>query len=479
MTDLDLCYLPALQLAELIRSRSVSPVEVIENSLRRIDEVNPTLNGFCFVYQDEAMAAARQAEAALQSGRPLGPLHGVPIAIKDLTPTRGKRTTLGSRIYEQAIPDRDSVIVERLLAAGAILVGKTTTPELAYSGFCSSPLWGRTLNPWDLTRTSGGSSGGSAVAVATGCVALAEGSDMGGSVRIPACFCGIVGLKPSFGRIPCDVLPSGFDSTAHFGPLARTIDDAALFLNVTQGPDDRDIQSLPPLSNLSLPISATISGLRIAASIDLGYYSVDPDIEANTRRMLADFRSMGATADEIECSWSRRYNDALMDYWAIAYRAYFQDCFNRHRDQMDPNLVAWVEDASHLDAAAFKRIDLIRTELWQRLRSIFERYDAFVCPTAPLPPPLATLGDNSFGHNDEDGRYQGFEMTGVFNLVPQCPALSVPSGFTTQGLPTGLQIVGPRFADEIVLRIGAAALGSGGKAPAPPVQAGADRGQWE
>jgi Asp-tRNA(Asn)/Glu-tRNA(Gln) amidotransferase A subunit family amidase len=469
MTDLDLCYLPATQLAHLIQSRSISPIEVIENSLRRIDDVNPTLNGFCFVYHDEAMTAARRAEMAIQAGHRLGPLHGVPIAIKDLTPTRGKRTTLGSRIYEQAIPGHDSVIVERLLAAGAILVGKTTTPELAYSGFCSSPLWGTTFNPWNRAHTSGGSSGGSAVAVATGCVALAEGSDMGGSVRIPASFCGIIGLKPTFGRIPCDVLPSGFDSTVHFGPLARTIDDVALFLNVTQGPDDRDIQSLPPLPRVPLPVAAITSGLRIAASLDLGYYSVDPAVKANTRQMMAVLREMGAEVDEIECGWSRRYNDALMDYWAIAYRAYFHDCFDQHRDQMDPNLVAWIDGASHLDAATFKRIDLIRTELWQQLRSIFERYDAFICPTTPLAAPLATLSDSSFGHDDRNGRYHGFEMTGVFNLVPQCPALSVPSGFTAEGLPTGLQVVGPRFGDERVLGIGAAILGGSSKSPAPPI----------
>ena len=189
---------------------------------------------FCFVYAEEAMEAACQAEQTLRRTEPPAPLLGVPIAIKHFTPTRGKVTTLGSRVYEHWVPDHDAVIVERLRAAGAILVAKTTTPEFAISSFTESPLWGITRNPWDPKRTAGGSSGGSAVAVATGCVPLAEGSDMEGSVRIPAAFCGVVGFKPSFGQIPFDVLPSQFDLLSHFGPLARTVADAALFLSVTQ-----------------------------------------------------------------------------------------------------------------------------------------------------------------------------------------------------------------------------------------------------
>src|ERR1700757_4100656 len=242
--DLDLCYMPATEMARRIRDGRLSPVELIDNSLARIAAVNPALNCFCFVYPEEARARARAAEAEAKAGAKLGPLHGVPFAIKDLTPTKGKRTTLGSYAYEHWIPDEDAPIVEALTKAGGIMVGKTTTPEFAYSSFTESPLWGITRNPWDTSRTPGGSSGGSGAAVASGCVPLAEGSDMGGSVRIPASFCGIVGLKPSFGPIPFTILPSIFDSLSHFGPLARTIDDAALFLGITQGPDERDIQSL-------------------------------------------------------------------------------------------------------------------------------------------------------------------------------------------------------------------------------------------
>ncbi|HEX6092539.1 MAG TPA: amidase, partial [Dongiaceae bacterium] len=196
MADLDLCYTPATELAARIRDRKLSPVELMKNTLARIEAVNPKLNCFCFVYPEEALAKARAAEQAVMEGRILGPLHGVPIAIKDLTPTKGKRTTLGSYTHENWVPDRNAVIVDRLDAAGAIMVGKTTTPEFAYSSFTESPLWGITRNPWDPGKTPGGSSGGSGAAVGSGCVPLAEGTDMGGSVRIPAAWCGIVGLKP-------------------------------------------------------------------------------------------------------------------------------------------------------------------------------------------------------------------------------------------------------------------------------------------
>src|SRR5215813_15364128 len=277
MADLDLCYTPATVLARRIAARKLSPVEVVKNALARIDAVNPKLNCFCFVYPEEALKAARAAERAVKAGRKLGPLHGVPVAIKDLTPTKGKRTTLGSYTHEHWVPEHDATIVEKLRAAGAIVVGKTTTPEFAYSSFTESPLWGATRNPWNPERTPGGSSGGSGAAVAAGCVPLAEGTDMGGSVRIPAAWCGIVGLSPSFGRIPLEFLPSPVDHIHHVGPLARSSDDARLFLSVTQGPDDRDLLSLPTVLDLDRPLSGDVQGLRLALSIDLGWYRVHPE----------------------------------------------------------------------------------------------------------------------------------------------------------------------------------------------------------
>ena len=212
MSDLDLAYASATKLAGMIRDRQLSSVEAVGNALARIDEVNEALNCFCFIYGEEALTLARAADRRLARGAPDGPLHGVPIAIKDFTPMKGKRTTQGSLILEHWVPDKDPIIVARLRAAGAIVIGKTTTPEFAHSGFTESALWGLTRNPWDLSRTPGGSSGGSAAAVSAGCVPIAEGTDMGGSVRIPAAYCGLVGLKPSLGRIPMDIIPSVFDN---------------------------------------------------------------------------------------------------------------------------------------------------------------------------------------------------------------------------------------------------------------------------
>ena len=234
----------AVGLARSIATGEQSPVAVVAAALERAHTVQPVLNCFTAIW-DDAMAAAEAAEAAVARGDELGPLHGVPVAVKDTTPVAGRRTTLGSFAFEHAVPDRDAYIVTALRRAGAIIVGQTTSPEFAHTLVTDSPLWGVTRNPHAIDRTPGGSSGGSAAAVASGCVPLAEGSDMGGSVRIPAAWSGIVGLKPSLGRIPMDVLPGLFDSISHHGPLARVADDARLFLAATQGPDDADIMSVP------------------------------------------------------------------------------------------------------------------------------------------------------------------------------------------------------------------------------------------
>jgi Asp-tRNA(Asn)/Glu-tRNA(Gln) amidotransferase A subunit family amidase len=456
MTDLDLAYTPATELARRIRSGDLSPVEVIANSLARIDEVNRKLNCFCFVYPDEAMEKARAAEKAVASGAPLGPLHGVPIAIKDLTPTKGKTTTMGSRIHEHNVPDHDAIIVEKLLGAGAIMVGKTTTPEFAYSSYTESRLWGITRNPWNTDRSPGGSSGGSGAAVASGCVALAEGSDMGGSVRIPAALCGIAGFKPSFGRIPFEILPSQFDQISHFGPLGRTVSDVALFLSVTQGPDERDIQTLKPALDVAIPVPADVSGMKIALSVDLGYYALDPDVEANTRAAADALSEAGAEIREVALPWGREINDAWHAHWGVYLAAFFGDDLAQWRDRMDPKLVSLMDAGFAMSAVDFKRLEFVRTKQWQSLSPILAENEALLCPTMAQPARPVGGSDETEGQFDESGRYQGYDMTELFNFTSQCPALSVPSGFSRDGLPTALQIVGRRFDDLTALRIGAA-----------------------
>ena len=455
MANLDLGYTSATELACLIRDRVLSPVEVVENSLARIGEVNPRLNCFCAVYPEEALARARVAERAVMAAESLGPLHGLPVAIKDLTPTKGKRTTRGSFAFEDWVPDQDAIVVERLLRAGAIMIGKTTTSEFAV-GFTRSPLLGVTRNPWNPERTPGGSSGGSAVAVATGCVPIAEGSDMGGSIRSPASYCGLVGLKPSFGRIPFEIFPSVFDQTPHFGPLARTIDDAALFLDVTKGPDDRDIQSFIPPVRIPIPVPADVRGMRLAFSPGLGYCTVDPEVEANARAALERLQGLGAEVDEVDPAISPDAVIAGSLNSAVYNAAMWGGLLPRWRDKMSPKVLARIETGLEVGGVELKRTEFARTELWKRLRPILAEYHALLCPTTTTPVPSVDASESDFNTVDEHGHYHGVELTYPFNLVGPCPALSVPSGFFTDGLPTGLQIVG-RIHDEVtVLTIGAA-----------------------
>lgn len=444
-------------------------MELVKNSLARIEEVNPKLNCFCFVWSEEALAAAKLADAALVRKEPLGPLHGVPVALKDTTPTAGHRTTLGSVTHEHWIPDKDAYIVGALKRAGAIIVGKTTTPEFAHTLITDSPLWGVTRNPWNLDRTPGGSSGGSAAALAAGCVPLAEGTDMGGSVRIPAAWCGIVGLKPGLGRIPMDTLPGLFDSISHHGPLSRTVDDARLFLQATQGPDDADILSVPCALDFRAPTPSSVGGLRLGLTIDLGLWAVDPAVERAVRSGAEALSRAGAVVEEVELRVTQRDDNGVWtELWAVFMAAYYGHLLDEYRDRMDPDVVKLIEQGNAISAVHLKRLELERTDLWRRIASVLATYDAIICPTMATGPAPAAKAQRRQRDVPGDDRYHGADMTGVFNLVAPCPALSVPCGWDDDGLPVGLQIVGRRWREDTVLRIGQAvevALGAGARRP--------------
>jgi Asp-tRNA(Asn)/Glu-tRNA(Gln) amidotransferase A subunit family amidase len=453
MPDLELSYTPATELARRLRAGELSPVELVDNALARIEQVQPALNCFAFVYPEEARAAARQSERDLARGVG-GPLAGIPIAIKDLTPTAGKVTTMGSYAHEHWVPTESALLVERLLGAGAIMVGKTTTPEFAYSSFTQSPLWGITRNPWNLERSPGGSSGGSGAAVSAGCVPLAEGTDMGGSVRIPASWSGVVGLKPTFGRIPLDFIPSQFDTIQHFGPLARTVEDARLFVAVGQGADDRDIMSLPAL-DLSGPLDRSARGLRLALSSDLGCFDVDPGVEATVRAAADALRDAGAEVEEVELGWTKEYVDAWTAHWGVYLAAYFGDALDGFRERMDPQVVALMDAGLALGAVDFKRLEIVRTEGWKKLARVLADHHALLCPT--MSRTAWPVDDNADALPDPgDGRVHNLDMTSPFNYTSQCPVLSVPAGLGPDGLPVGLQIVARRYDDDLALRIGAA-----------------------
>ena len=409
-------YTPAFELVRQLKAREISCVEVVRNSLERIESVNEKVNAFCFVYPEEALELARKADHQIATAAPdeLPPLHGVPIAIKDFTPTRGKRTTLGSRVFEHWVPDWQPVIVDRLQAAGAIVVGKTTTPEFALAGFTDGSLWGTTRNPWNLAHTTGGSSGGSGAAVACGCVTLAEGTDIGGSIRGPASICGVVGLKPSLGRIPCDLLDTIFDDCLHFGPLARSVTDAALFLNVTKGPSERDIQSLPAIADIELPLKGDLRGRRFALSVDLGFFAVDAQIENNLRNAAAALREGGAIVEEVDLGWTSDILHAWFDINSALYAGLFARQLPEWRDQLEPRTIAAIEAGQKVSGETLRRHGILRTELWRSLADIHQRFDALLCPTEALPTALATQSDDDFYFDQPDGRYYGMAMTMPF-----------------------------------------------------------------
>ena len=322
------------------------------------------------------MDHAREAEIAVMSGKPLGCAHGLPFGVKDVTPVAGEPMTRGSRMYEHYVPDTDALIVQRFRHSGAIVIGKTTTPEFAYSSFTQSPLWGVTLNPSDTSRTPGGSSGGSAAAVASACVPLAEGTDMGGSVRIPASFCNLVGLKPSLGRIPMDILPTVFDNISHFGPLARNIDDANLFMNIAGGPDERDIMSLPDKLPFPIPADKNIKGMKLGLSMDLGIYDVNPQVQQAAAEAADRLARMGAIVDMVELGWSSRYVDVWYEMWGVYLDACFTRDLDRWRDDMDPQVVALIERRG-ISAVDYKKFENLRTEQWHRLCKVFDQYERF------------------------------------------------------------------------------------------------------
>ena len=453
--DLELAYSSAVDVAAQIASGALSPVDVLENVLARIDEVQPQLNCFTAVWADEARVAARAAAEDVASGSPPGPLHGVPIALKETTPIAGKPLSAGSWATDGVIASRDAAIVGAMQRAGAIVVGTTTSPEFAHSSITDSPRWGATRNPWDPSRTPGGSSGGSAAAVASGCVYLAEGSDMGGSVRIPASWCGIVGLKPGLGRIPMDANPGLFDSISHHGPLARSVDDARLFLACAQGPNEADIMSVTTPLDLSGPTPSSVEGMRFGLSIDLGCWFVDPEVAASVEAAARALEAAGAIVEPVDPGFTPRDEWVWVELWGVFMAAYYGHLADEFGDRMDPDMIGLIELGNSLGAAHVKRLELERTDFWYRVRRVLDGRHALLCPTMAVPPAPARKAERVEVRFD-DGLHHADEMTSVWNLVAPCPVLSVPCGSSTGDLPIGLQIVGHRWQEDTVLQIGRA-----------------------
>lgn len=450
----DVCFLSALELATAFRARSLSPVEVTRAILQRIERLNPVLNAFVTVTADFAMQSARESERRFASGDIRGPLEGIPVSIKDLSPTRGIRTTFGSRVYEHHVPDEDAPIVERLKASGAVLLGKTNTPEFGWKSPTDNPLFGPTRNPWNLERTAAGSSGGTAVAVAAGMGPIGTGGDGGGSIRQPASFCGIVGLKPTFGLVPM-YPPSVVGTFVSEGPLSRTVRDAAMMLDVIAGPDHRDIFSAPgPNLNYLAASDGGIRGLRVAWSPTLGYAAVDPVVRETTERAALRFVELGCVVEEADPGWP----DPCELFHVLFYGLVGGEVSRllpEWQGKLDPGLEQIVERGRHLSAFDVAEAQAIRNELQLTAWRFFQVYDVLLTPTMTLPPfGLGIDFPAEVGGQSVNGM-QWTAFTFPFNLTGN-PAASVPAGWTSDGLPVGLQIVGRRWEDATVLRACAA-----------------------
>jgi aspartyl-tRNA(Asn)/glutamyl-tRNA(Gln) amidotransferase subunit A len=439
----------AIELMERYRSGEVSPVDVTRAVLERIEAVDPTINAFCLVAADDALSAATASERRWRDGAPMGALDGVPVSIKDLVLTRGWPTRRGSLTVD---PDQrwdvDAPATARLREAGAVLVGKTTTPEFGCKGETNSALTGITRNPWDPTRTAGGSSGGTAAAVAAGCGPLGVGTDGAGSVRIPAAFCGNVGLKPSFGRIPAHPL-SPFGTVSHLGPHAMSVADAALMLDVLKRPDARDWTSLPPDDSDSLAgIEDGVTDLRIAFSPTLGYADVDPEIAAAVAAAVDVLAELGGRVDAVDPGFADPL-EITTGLWFTGAWTLWNTLSPAQQEVTDPDFAAEADLGSQLNGLDVQRLHLRRGELGSHMRQFMQHYDLLVTPAVAVPAfearpaghspmtPEAMLGWTPFSY--------------PFNLTQQ-PAITVPCGLTGDGLPIGMQLVGPMFADALVLR---------------------------
>ena len=446
----ELWKLSALELRAMISLKQLKPSEIMEVILARIERVNPKINAFCTLHPDSAMAEARQADEKMAQGIGSGPLLGIPVSIKDLILTKGIRTTFGSKMHENFVPDRDAVVVERLKAAGAIILGKTTTCEFGYKAVTDSPLWGITRNPWDLNKTPAGSSGGAAAAVASGLGPLAVGSDGGGSIRAPASFCGIFGLKPSRGRIPIYPLLAGWEAldrrVSHLGPLTRTVKDAAMMMEVMSGPDDRDPLSLPgEKAAFERDLMKGIHGFRVAWSVNLGGAIVDPQVKATVESGAQVFSELGARVEEGKPDFPPMH-DAFQLLFAADCAGAIGDRLAEWKERLDRGLVRLTEIGLKASASDYVRAVNRGHDLWARLQPFFDRYDLLLTPTLPVTPfpvgidwPREVAGEKVHPLN-----YLAF--TYPFDLTGQ-PAASVPCGWTEDGLPIGLQIVGRRFDD--------------------------------
>jgi aspartyl-tRNA(Asn)/glutamyl-tRNA(Gln) amidotransferase subunit A len=459
MDEKELAFIPAWKQAEMIAKKQASPVELTEMYLRRIERLNPKLNAYLTVRGDEALADAKTAEAAMARGGKLGPLHGVPVSIKDIEVTKGIRSTLGSLVFKDTVPDRDSVVSERVRRSGAVVLGKTNTPELGLSAITENRLGPPSCNPWDTKRISGGSSGGAGAALVAGLCAVATGSDGGGSIRIPCALCGVYGIKPTQGRVPRagGLGKSEPNQFAQSGPMSNNVRDSALLLQIMSGPDPRDpspyLRETHP--DFLAALKGGVKGLKIGWSPDFGYGAVDPKVERMVRDAVRVFETKGCTVEEVKIELD--LNEIHPHFWRIFMAndyAAFDNLLEEHADEMTDYARAAFESGKAVTGAQYAQAVRRVFELQLYFRGIMDKYDLLLTPTTSIPTFPFDARPTHIAGKKIHSFWGFFPYTFVINMVG-LPAASIPCGFV-DGLPIGLHIVG-RFGDEsLVLRASAA-----------------------
>ena len=455
MSDLDLCFTSATELVDAICAKNLSSVEITAAVLKRIERLEPTLNAFAYLAADEAMEAAQTADRALARGEPMGPLHGVPVTIKDHEAVRGMPLEYGTHLRRGEVATADNAMVARLRAAGAVILGKTSTPEFGWMGVSNSPLTGITHNPWKHGYNAGASSAGAGAGAAAGYGPLHQGSDGAGSIRMPAHFSGVFGLKPTYGRLPQSPVAAS-DFTVHLGPLTRTVADAALMLRTMAGPHPDDHTSLEAQpADYPRRLGERPRAPRLAYSPDLDHARVDSEVAALVRQAVEAFeRDLGLTVEQVRTPWGPKGPPLARFFWPAHFMRHF-DRLPEFRDRMDPGFVACIEAGQHVTMADYQKTRLVKYAYCAEIHHFFDDWDFLLTPAVSVPAFPATLLQPPHWPQHPWDWLSWAEFSYPFNLSGN-PAASVPCGFTKEGLPVGLQIVGRRFDDLGVLQMSAA-----------------------
>ncbi len=477
MVTADPSYLSATEALALFREKALSPVELMQAVIARAETVEPTVNAFTWEFFDAALESAREAEARyLGKGDDPRPLEGIPVAIKEEMGIAGQPNTFASEVYADYVADHTAPLAERVLAAGGIVHARTTQPEFACAGFTWSRLFGDTRNPWNTAFDVGGSSGGAGASLAAGTTTLAGGSDIGGSIRIPASCCGVVGYKPPYGRVPQDP-PFNLDHYCHEGPLARTVADCALFQNVISGPHPRDIASLR--DTVVLPAEpGDVRGWKVALSLDLDGWDVDPDVRANTLAAAEALRAAGAEVEEVSIGWDRReIIEAAAIHFGAIFGAWVAALLEEHRDKLTPYAIDFATVTGAAASSGVLRGYELEGNATMALGAVLEEYRILLCPTLAIPALPAGPAGLEAGKGADFGIHalpaSDHLMTIPFNIASRCPVISMPSGFSRDGVPTGVQVVARTFADADAFAAAAAieAIGPWAQGLRPAVEA--------